>query len=485
LQQRTIKKAGLMGLKSTAILGGAALAGGTLGTSVLMVAGAAGASAGFGGLIAACCAACLAQVQMLQSERKVFQKAFDELQADMADVLERRAKADAKLAEMERRTIESPALVWRAAAADIEVLGSLVSDLARSVAEHERHLAGQVQMQPPQPEALQPELFEKEAELGFTADAPMQAAVQAPVAASPIVMAELKTTLATALTSERLELCLQPIVELPQRMAKGYEATLRLRDDGDDHQGDAELRRIATATGLDHELDRALIERAVQVMRVLRARNRNVSLTCAIAGKSLSDPVFRTTIDSLIRNDAALAKALVLDISDADFRALGKSDIEQLRSWCGKGLGAGLYRLPHLKLDLGAMAAVGLRQVRIGANVILAAAADGQGLSGPGLGDIHPADLAEFLQRRGIDLLVCDVASEQVVLDLLDFGASLAVGPLFGPSRPVRPEVLEPKAVEPLQEQKKPQAAPASAPAPTPDPVEARKTSYRSMLRRA
>jgi hypothetical protein len=123
--------------------------------------------------------------------------------------------------------------------------------------------------------------------------------------------------------------------------------------------------------------------------------------------------------------------------------------------------------------------------VRIGANVILAAAADGQGLSGPGLGDIHPADLAEFLQRRGIDLLVCDVASEQVVLDLLDFGASLAVGPLFGPSRPVRPEVLEPKAVEPLQEQKKPQAAPASAPAPTPDPVEARKTSYRSMLRRA
>jgi cyclic-di-GMP phosphodiesterase, flagellum assembly factor TipF len=468
-----------MGLKSTAILGGAALAGGALGTGVLMAAGAAGASAGFGGLMAACCAACLAQVQMMQSERKVFQKAFDELQADMADVLERRAKADAKLAEMERRTIESPALVWRAAAADIEVLGSLVSDLARTVAEHERHIAGQTMTPSPVPAALPPEMFETEAELGFTADVPVP--VQAPALASPIVIAELKTTLATALTSERLELCLQPIVELPQRKAKGYDATLRLRGDGDDHQGDAELRRIAAATGLEHELDRVMVERALQVVRVLRARNRAVSLVCAISGRSLSDPAFRALIDTLIRNDTALAKALVLDISDADFRALGRGEIEQLRSWCNKGLGAGLHRLPHLKLDLGAIAAAGLRQVRISASVILAAAADGQGLSGAGMGDIHPADLSEFLQRRGIDLLVSDIASEQAVLDLLDFSAPYAIGPLFGPSRPVRPEILEPKAVEPQNEQKTPDVTPE----PIPAQADGRRSSYRSMLRRA
>jgi len=50
------------------------------------------------------------------------------------------ADADARLAAVEHRTIESPAFAWRSASADIEILGTLVSDLARTVAEHERQL---------------------------------------------------------------------------------------------------------------------------------------------------------------------------------------------------------------------------------------------------------------------------------------------------------------------------------------------------------
>jgi cyclic-di-GMP phosphodiesterase, flagellum assembly factor TipF len=482
--QKTIGEAGSMGLRSIGIIGASALVGGAAGAGVFAVTGAGIAASGLGGLAFAGCAAALAQLHAYRSERGELREAYNALLDDVTSVIERQAQTDAKLAEIERRTIESPALVWRAAAADIEVLSSLVSDLARNVADHDRRLA-EKPAEPPQAAAAtvqpapSPDWFEDEAELGFTADAaPVEETFTPP---SPAVIAELKTTLATALASDRLELLLQPIVTLPQRKTFGYEASLRLKGGGSDFQSSADLRRIAVATDLEPELDRVLVERAVQVLRILRARNREIGIVCAVSAKSLDQPKLRAVIESLVRGDAALAGAITLEIGDADVRSADAATRAALQSLAAIGVGIGLSRLPHLRLDLSELSTLGVRQVRVPAQTMLQSAQEAAPRS-----DIHPADLAELLGRRGIELLVSDITSEQSVLDLLDYAAPLATGPLFGAARPVRPEVLEPKAVggEKRATARKPLEAPP-AEASGKALASGQRQSFRSLLRRA
>jgi cyclic-di-GMP phosphodiesterase, flagellum assembly factor TipF len=479
--------AGLTGIKSLGLTGGAALAGGATGAAVLAAAGAPAMAAGLGGLALAGCTIMIVRLMASRTDRNRLEQAVDALQADVTALTEQQARSDARMAELERLSIESPALVWRAATADIEVLGSLVSDLAHNVAEHEQRLAtvSPVEIRPAASKitAPAPEWFEDEAELGFTAEPPMvPESFEAP---SSAVMAELKSTLASALASDRLELCLQPVVALPQRKTRGYEATLRLKGESGDLQSDADLRRIATATGLEHELDRVLVDRAVHVLRILRARNREVSLVCGIAGSSLGSTGFTGMLERLTRLDGGLSGALILEISDAEMRALTDDARTAMTMLSAKGIGFGLCRLPHLRLDMAEIAARGIRQVRVSARTLIEATQDEAAGS-----DIHPADLAEYLQRRGIELLVCDVATEQNVLDLLDHAPPLAIGPLFGAARPVRPEVLEPKAVAAQEarastRRKAEEAAAGNPPATEQGGPRGQRQSFRSLLRRA
>jgi cyclic-di-GMP phosphodiesterase, flagellum assembly factor TipF len=479
--------AGLTGIKSLGLTGGAALAGGTTGAAVLAAVGAPTMAAGLGGLSLAACAIAVVRLMTLRADRARLEQAVNSLQADITALTEQQARYDARMAELERLSIESPALVWRAATADIEVLGRLVSDLAHNVAEHDQRLSAisPVEIKPVASKvaAPAPEWFEDEAELGFTAEPPM--APESFEAPSSAVMMELKSTLASALASDRLELCLQPVVALPQRKTRGYEATLRLKGESGDLQSDAELRRIASATGLEHELDRVLVDRAVHVLRILRARNREVSLVCGIAGSSLTNTVFTDLLERLARLDGGLAGALVLEISDGEMRALTDDARAAITALSARGIGFGLCRLPHLRLDITEMAARGIRQVRVSARTLIEATQDAATGS-----DIHPADLAEYLQRRGIDLLVCDVATEQNILDLLDHAPPMAIGALFGAARPVRPEVLEPKAVA-VQEtrasnrRKADEAAATTAPAIEQAQPRGQRQSFRSLLRRA
>lgn len=492
-------------LNPIALLGAAAALGAALGASALSFAGAPAAASVVGGLIAA-----LGTVGGWQAWRQAgdvtrLEASLAEARAAVIDLAERQAQAEARMAETERRTIESPALVWRAATADIEVLGTLVSNLAQAVAGHEKRLdaaaaAAAAVTAPAAPEPAAeaapepaaapetaaaatpasppaPDLFEPEAELGFTADAPSPAVTTVQAAASmayppPVaVMAELKTTLAAALASERLELCLQPVVGLPQRQVRGYEATLRLKGEAGDQQSDADLRRIAAATGLEAELDRALVERAVQVLRILRARNRDVAAVCVVAGASLGAEAFTAMLESLARSDRSLIGAVTLEIAEAEFKAFDADRLQAMRLLADKGVGFGLGRLSSLTLDAGEATAAGIRQMRLPIDMLLGAA------RGQAATDIHPADLPEFLRRRGIELMVSDVETEASLLELLEFAAPLATGPLFGAARPVRPEVLEPKAVSEG-------AFAPSEPAPQLAPRPQRQ-SFRSLLRRA
>jgi cyclic-di-GMP phosphodiesterase, flagellum assembly factor TipF len=422
--------------------------------------------------------------------RKAAEARFDTLAAEMVLLRQRQAEMEARLTDVAQRNVESPALIWRAATADIQVLGGLVTNLARAVAEHEEKLADigdSLPAKTPQgaasagmilPQTMPPPAswFEDE---GLAEDDASDAIAASPaVAPQPTrasIMAELKSTLATALVSDRLELCLQPFVTLPQRKVAGYEASLALKAESGELQGAEDLRAAAEAAGMGRDLDRILVERVGQVLRVLRARERSVAITCRIGGESLADTAFRSTVEAVALAEGKLAQNIILSFPLADAARLRAEIAPAMDAVRRTGVMLGVRSATTAGIDAGALERLGISEIRLAAAALNVDTAI----------DIHPADIGEMLERRNIRLLITGVDSEATVRDLLDFATPLAQGDLFGAARPVRPEVLQPRAVAGANAgaAASPRAAPRpAAPAPAGQP---RRQSFRSLLRRA
>jgi cyclic-di-GMP phosphodiesterase, flagellum assembly factor TipF len=396
-----------------------------------------------------------------KKQNNALKTAMEELQSQFVYLHERQGQAETRVQDLVKRTIDQPSLALHATATDIDVLGSLVRDLAKTVADHEGRLVEQdkplkINHSPVAAKPINipaaatsslriavPQNFEPDAELGFTADFPanFQTPQPEPLQPATAVMSELRETLAKAISDNRLELSLQPIVVLPQRKARGYEATMSLKGIKLSEQNGLDLPKVANATGLRVDLDKALLGRAVHVSRVLRTRQREIAMCCTVSIESLIDRDFRSKLEDIVRNDEKLARSILLEVDDTDLKASGVEGKACLFSISQLGIGIGISLKENLRFHAPDLVALGVRQLRVSAALMQSAA------QGSVAADIHPADVAELLQRNGIDLLVSEITDEDTVRDMLDYAAQYAQGNLFGTARVVRPEVLEPKTI--------------------------------------
>ena len=139
----------------------------------------------------------------------------------------------------------------------------------------------------------------------------------------------------------RLDIYLQPMVSLPQRKVRFYEAVTRLRDDKDQVLTADDFIGFAEAAGLIGRIDHMVMLRCVQVLRRLMVRNKEVGVFCNVAAATLGNPAtFAQCLDFLEAN-RALAPSFVLEFKQATFRNLGPVESRTSR-------GPGPARLPFL-----------------------------------------------------------------------------------------------------------------------------------------
>ena len=84
--------------------------------------------------------------------------------------------------------------------------------------------------------------------------------------------------IARAIEANRVDLFLQPIVTLPQRKVRYYEALTRLRADDGALLTPDDFLSYAENSGLMPAIDNLLVFRSVQVVRRLSSKNREVGL---------------------------------------------------------------------------------------------------------------------------------------------------------------------------------------------------------------
>lgn len=234
-----------------------------------------------------------------------------------------------------------------------------------------------------------------------------------------------------AIDANRIDLYLQPLVTLPQRKVRFYEAVSRLRDSDGEVLQAIDFIEPAEQHGLMPKIDYMVLFRSVQVLRRLLNRNKDIGLFCNVSGRTLSDPeIFAQCLDFLDAN-RALAPSLVLEFKQANMRKLGPAESERLNSLMQRGYRLSIDHVSDLRIEPKELADRGVRFIKVPASMLL-------DQSRAANSNIHPADLSDLLGRYGIDLVAEKIEGESSVVDLLDYDVRYGQGFLFSPPRPLR-----------------------------------------------
>jgi cyclic-di-GMP phosphodiesterase, flagellum assembly factor TipF len=235
-----------------------------------------------------------------------------------------------------------------------------------------------------------------------------------------------------AVEANKVDLYLQPIVTLPQRKVRYYEALSRLNADGEIIAA-ADFLPFAAAASALPKLDSLSVARCVQVVRRLLLKNRDVGLFCNLSITTLTGTGFPQLLEFLDAN-RAIAPSLVFEFTQSAVRAMGPVEHDNLAALAERGFRFSMDNLSDLAVEPRELTDRGFRFIKVPAELLLSRIG--------GSGNIHPADFSELLGRFGIDLIAERVESEARVVELLDYDVRFGQGFLFSAPRPVRQDAL-------------------------------------------
>jgi len=362
----------------------------------------------------------------------------------IADLSRGTADLARQVAEISRRLniaeakIASPTQRARAAndplATEIGELGALVKQIAQTVASHAATLQKQGALAvrpivtPAKPEPARP----AESSLAVSENNALPGGERF----RGLSRDSIADVISKAADANRIDLYLQPIVTLPQRKVRYYEAVSRLRTEDGDIIPAGDFIDIAESVGLMPKIDNLAIFRCVQVTRRLLLKSRDVGLFCNVSSASLTDALmFRQFLDFMDAN-RALASSLMFEFTQEAYRNFGPIEHESLAALAERGFRFSMDHVTDLHMEPNELANRSFRYLKVPAKLLLNKAGSNQS-------DIDPEDLSDLLARSGIDLIAERVETETTVVDLLDYDVRFGQGFLFSPPRPVRAEALQ------------------------------------------
>lgn len=233
---------------------------------------------------------------------------------------------------------------------------------------------------------------------------------------------------------EQIELHLQPVVTLPQRLVRHYEVLTRLKGSAGLIPA-GEFIPVAEKSRLIAKLDTFQVIRSFQILKRLTQRNGEVGIFVNLSAESLASSAFFREFQGFLGQNRAVAELVQFEFRQEALAEMGPLEIESLRAVADLGFHFSIDNVTDLRVDFRRWSDIGFRSIKVAADRLL-------GRAPLTTGDIHLEDMAGHLQRQGLTLIVDRVEQEAQVIDLLDYGLSFGQGNLFSSPRQVRPEVL-------------------------------------------
>jgi cyclic-di-GMP phosphodiesterase TipF (flagellum assembly factor) len=233
-----------------------------------------------------------------------------------------------------------------------------------------------------------------------------------------------------ALEKNRVDLYLQPIVSLPQRKIRFYEALTRLRDKDGTLIYPRDYLRVAVPAGLIGVIDNILLFRCVQVVRRLMKRSPGTAIFCNISGYSLRDSSFFPQFVDYMEANLELARQLVFEFGQDDLQSCSSQEEACLERLARRGFAFSMDKVRSLDIDFKALGRFNFRYIKVEAKTLLAGMRDAGS-------PVEATDLKSFARRYGIDMIIEKIEDERTLLNVLDHDADFGQGFLFGEPMPL------------------------------------------------
>jgi len=250
-------------------------------------------------------------------------------------------------------------------------------------------------------------------------------------------------TVREALTENRVDLFLQPIVALPQRRTHYYESFSRLRDATGRVMMPAEYLSVAEPGGLVTAIDNLLLFRCVQIVRRLAKQDRKIGIFCNVSMASLADESFFPQFLELLTINRDLSGALIFEVGQAAFDARGSVEARNMGKLADLGFRFSLDKVTDLDLDLQDLARSDVKFLKIGAQLLLDELTEIDGrMVLRSLPDLAAEDFTTLTRRYGVEVVAEKVEAERQVVDVLELNIGFGQGHLFGEPRAIKEAVL-------------------------------------------
>jgi cyclic-di-GMP phosphodiesterase TipF (flagellum assembly factor) len=247
-----------------------------------------------------------------------------------------------------------------------------------------------------------------------------------------------------ALLENRVELYLQPIVQLPQRKTAFYEGFTRLKDANGRLILPQEFIPAAEQAGLMSTIDNVLLFRCVQIVRKLMKQDRRVGIFCNLSPSALADEQFFPQFLDFMRENRDLAGSVIFEIPQDAYENRTSIEARAMAKMVDLGFRFSIDRVTNTEIDLPDLERSGVRYVKISAmtmtdQMVIRGLRPHSAITR----EIAAADIAAVYQRYGVDLIAERIETEDAVLEVLDLDVPYGQGHLFGAPRAIKESLME------------------------------------------
>jgi EAL domain-containing protein (putative c-di-GMP-specific phosphodiesterase class I) len=226
---------------------------------------------------------------------------------------------------------------------------------------------------------------------------------------------------------ERLELMLEPVIELSTGQTAHYRACVNMVDEEGHEVPHESLMAKADEGGMRGQLDAHLLKLALPVLRRLRLKHGAMRMLVPLGASTLARPADLSRVAELLQEEQDAAPGIVFEFNHEDLGGLDQSGIEGLAKLGRLGATMGLAHVSISGLDLPSLRQLGVRYLDVDAQAFDA----GFGVSQSWTEFARYARAMQFqLIGGGVETSLEAAAANRL--------ARFAYGPYFAPPRKVK-----------------------------------------------
>ena len=240
-----------------------------------------------------------------------------------------------------------------------------------------------------------------------------------------------RSSILSALNAQRMDVFLEPILDLSVQRPQHYEVSISLRTVSGHAINLAEAASDLSGTGLLPLIDQARIARAGQIARRLAERGKAGAVFTDLNGESLEDGGFKDTFANTTFAAGAFPGQLVLTLPQSHVMTFTTADWHTLARLRNAGFGFALSDVTTLDMDFSRLAEAGFTFARLDAETFLIGLPTADAV-------VPPQDICRHLAESGLVLIVGGILEDHQLARVFGFGVVFGQGALFGGPRPMK-----------------------------------------------